>query len=262
MHRIEVSVMCCIHALNPHIDVAAIGDGASTNFGKNPTYSMQQIKKFRTILLKDFDFAYYNALVAYQPEFVPTYKLQFEQYFDTSLLKCNSIFISSKNAIKALLHHHVNKIENKDVYIVGPKTAQYFEDCFNFKPRLVGNSASHLIEQINDNKVKEPILFLSGKQFHDEIPKFISKYEHSICPMYSVEYIINEQNFAKYTPNETILIIFSPEIAKRIPNSNWLGIICIGETTQAHLRISCLKTYSANEPTANAIQMILNQNFQ
>ena len=224
-------------------------------FGKNPQYSM-----FRTILLKDFDFAYLQCLKLYSPEFVPVYKTKFEQVFDTSLLECKSLIITSKNTIKALLHHHVNRIDDMDVYIVGPKTAEYFKDCFGVQPKLIGNDSQDLINKLKTvgSSIQEPILFATGHQHHNAIPIFLKDYDHFITPMYSVDYIINESYFDRYSPDGTRIIVFSPEMAKRIPNRNWSCIICIGHTTRNALIMDC-PIYVAKEPTPPALLDILQQ---
>eukprot|EP00835_Amoeboradix_gromovi_P001295 NODE_56_length_25944_cov_0.235287.p9 type:complete len:252 gc:universal NODE_56_length_25944_cov_0.235287:5473-4718(-) len=249
--------MFSIHALNPHISVAVMGSWILFSLGKNPTYSMSQL---RTVLLKDFDLNYQQILKKFNPEFVPTYKIQFEQVFDTSLLDSKTIFISSQNAIKALLHHHVNSInERTDVFIVGPQTSQYFNDCFGRMPSLVGKNASDLIQKIKGSRlvVKEPVLFLTGDKYHEAIPQFLQEFKHVICPTYSVKFIIDSDYFNRYVPEFTQLIVFSPEMARRIPrNKLWKSVICIGPTTRSAVSMNC-PVYIAADPNPEAILDLL-----
>ncbi len=209
----------------------------------------------RYLFLKEFDINYYKVCQRYKPEFVQVYKVQFEQVFESNLMNCQSLFISSQNAIKGLLYHHINSINNDcDVYIVGPKTASYFEDCFSKKPTVVANSAQALVDSIKqlNSKVKEPILFVTGHIHSPILPEFFKDKKSIIAPIYSTEYLIDTSYFTKYDPINTILIVFAPEMAKRIPKLPWKGIVSIGEATHSSLALNCPK-FIAKTPTPEGI---------
>lgn len=168
--------------------------------------------------------------------------------FQVGHLPENLIF-TSKNSVRAILEHPLKKeIQEKHIFCVGEKTAEFLEQN-GFRVSKMANYGANLASEIINNHRKEEFLFFCGKKRNPDLPERLNS---AGVKFSEVEVYDTHEVSRKIDRIFDGVLFFSPSAVRSYCSKNDLKqslAFCIGTTTASEARKFTDNIVIARTPT-------------
>lgn len=168
--------------------------------------------------------------------------------FDLKDIPENIIF-TSKNSVKAILDHpSKNQLQQKNVFCVGNKTAEFLKEN-GFQVLKKANYGADLASEIIKEHARESFLFICGRNRHDSLPDGLRK-----AGMQLTEVEVYDTNLSPKKIDRIFdgVLFFSPSGVKSYCSQNDLSgsvAFCIGKTTSSEAEKYTSNIIVASKPS-------------
>lgn len=173
--------------------------------------------------------------------------------FELKSIPENLIF-TSKNAVKAILDHQdLKKLQEKNIFCVGSKTAEFLKENGFHKVSEIADYGSDLAEKILSKYKAEEFLFFCGRKRNPDLPERLKEADVNFA---EVEVYDTQPSPKKYDRIFDGLLFFSPSGVQSYCSENKISgsvVFCIGKTTASEAKKHTEKVIVANKPSVENV---------